>query len=74
MRLTADRLSALRALRAWRRTGRPLPETRCDLPAPDPSPQRRWTTRILPLERIALRSAPSAERPIAIRTCEGFAL
>ena len=66
MRLTADRLSALRALRAWRRTGRPLPETRCDLPAPDPSPQQRWTRRALPLERLALDEPPTGDRPLEI--------
>lgn len=66
VQLTLDRLTALRALRVFRGTRQPLPSSRCDLPAPDPSPQRRWTTRILPLERIALRSAPSAERPIEV--------
>ena len=66
MRLALDGLTALRALRVWRRTGRPLPEARCELPPPDPSPQRRWTTRLLPLERLALREVPTADRPLEV--------
>lgn len=66
MRLTLDRLTALRALRVWRRTGRALPKARIDLPAPDPSPQRRWTARLLPLERMALDVAPTADQPIDV--------
>ena len=66
MLLTLDRLTALRALRVWRRTGRALPDARHDLPSPDPSPQRRWTTRLLPLDRLALREAPTADHPIEV--------
>lgn len=64
MRLTVDRLTALRALRVFRASSGGLPVARCDLPAPDPSPQRRWSARLVPLERLALDQGPTMERPV----------
>lgn len=68
MQLTVDKISALRALRAFRITGAALPTGRCDLPEPSPSPQMRWSLRVLPLERLALDhdQAPSARSPIEV--------
>ena len=64
MLLPLDGPSALRALRVYRRMGHCLPQARIDLPEPDPSPQRRWTERLIPLDLLALPCAPSAERPL----------
>lgn len=64
MILPLDDLDALRALRAYRRANGTVPTARIDLPQPDPSPQRRWTKRVLPLERLALDRAPDADRPL----------
>lgn len=66
MRLAVSGLTALRALRAYRSERRRLPQARLDLPKPDPSPQRRWTARLIPLDRLALDAPPSAERPIDV--------
>lgn len=66
MLLPLDGPSALRALRVYRRTGRALPRARIDLPEPDPSPQRRWTERLVPLDLLALPSAPSEEHPLHV--------
>ena len=66
MILTLDKLSALRALRVYRKTRRPLPESRHDLPSPSPSPRKRWTPGIIPLDRLGLREAPSAEKPLSV--------
>lgn len=64
MLLPLDGPSALRALRVYRRAGRALPRSRIDLPEPDPSPQRRWTAKLIPLDLLALPSAPSADHPL----------
>lgn len=66
MRLCVCKLTALRVLRRLRGSGARLPHARCELPAPDPSPARRWTPRLVPVERLALDAAPSAERPIDV--------
>lgn len=66
MILPLDGLDALRALRAYRRENGTLPAARIELPEPDPAPQRRWTTRVLPLERLALDRPPDKERPLAV--------
>lgn len=66
MRLAVDRLTALRALRAFRAEGRALPAARCDLPAPDPSPRHRWGARALPLDRLALDAPPTGENPVEV--------
>lgn len=66
MILTLAKQSALRALRVFRKTGKPLPQERVDLPAPDPAPRRRWSRDSIPLERLALADPPSAERPIDV--------
>lgn len=66
MRLAVDGITALRALRVHRRYHGRLPSARCDLPSPDPSPQRRWTARLVPLERLALSERPSGDAPIQV--------
>lgn len=66
MRLAVSCLTALRALRAHRSGHRGLPQTRVDLPAPDPSPQQRWTARIIPLDQLALDAPPSDEHPVDV--------
>lgn len=66
MILPLDGSSALRALRVYRRTGQALPQARIDLPVPDPSPQRRWTERLVPLDLLALPCAPSEEHPLHV--------
>ena len=66
MILPLDGPSALRALRVYRRGGQDLPRARIDLPEPDPSPQRRWTEKLVPLDLLALPCAPSAERPLFV--------
>ena len=66
MQLTVDKISALRALRAFRVTGAALPAGRCSLPEPSPSPQKRWSLRVLPLERLALDQPPSAQSPLEV--------
>ena len=66
MILPLDGPSALRALRVYRRGGQDLPRSRIDLPEPDPSPQRRWTEKLVPLDLLALPCAPSAERPLFV--------
>ena len=66
MILPLDGPSALRALRVYRHTGQPLPRARIDLPEPDPSPQRRWTEKLVPLDLLALSCASSAERPLHV--------
>lgn len=66
MRLCVCKLTALRVLRRLRGTGGRLPDARCELPAPDPSPALRWTPRLVPRERLALDDVPNAERPIDV--------
>lgn len=66
MPLTFDRLTALRALRVYRASGRTLPSARCDLASPDPSPRRRWTSGLIPLEPLALEHPPSSSEPIEV--------
>ncbi|MBM6676003.1 hypothetical protein H6A07_04505 [Olsenella uli] len=66
MRLCVCKLTALRALRQLRSSSARLPEARCDLPVPDPSPACRWTSRLVPVERLALDERPSAERRIDV--------
>ena len=66
MRLCVDGLSALRALRVFRREGRTLGTDRMSLPTPDPSPQQRWSARAVPFERLALSAPPSAASPVDV--------
>ena len=66
MLLPLDGPSALRALRVHRRAGRALPRSRIDLPEPDPSPQRRWTEKLVPLDLLALPRVPSADPPLHV--------
>ena len=66
-------LTALRALRVFRQTGRPLPDERIRAPRPDPSPRRRWRAGLLPLDRLALDEPPDAEGPVEVvspRACD----
>lgn len=64
MRLAVNRLSALRVLRRLRRDRALVPQRRCELPAPSPSPRRRWTRGSLPLDLLALDAPPSLARPL----------
>lgn len=66
MRITFDRLSALRALRVFRATGRALPTDRCTMPAPDPSPQRRWSAQVIPRARLGLGKPSEDDAPIDV--------
>ena len=66
MPLTFDRLTALRALRVYRASGRSLTHARRDLPSPDPSPRRRWTSGLIPLGPLALEHPPSSSEPIEV--------
>ena len=66
MRLTVDKLTALRALRVFRAAGGSLPAGRTSLPDPSPSPQRRWSARIIPSERLGLDQPPSGDAPIDV--------
>lgn len=66
MDLTFDRLTALRALRVFRSTREALPMARHDLTSPDPSPRRRWTPGLIPLDRLALDEPPSAANQVEV--------
>lgn len=66
MRLALRGLTALRALREFRRAGGRMPDTRVELPDSDPSPQQRWTPRLIPLERLALDDPPTMDAPIEV--------
>ena len=66
MHLAVNKLSGLRALRRARAAYKALPSERCDLFAPNPDPQVRWTTRLLPLDVLALDAAPDTDHPLAV--------
>lgn len=66
MRITFDLLTALRALRVFRATGRPLPTERTTMPAPDPSPQSRWTARLIPRARLGLGAPDEGDAPLDV--------
>ena len=66
MQLAVDKLSALRALRVFRRERGALPAARESLPAPDPSPQQRWSARVVPTDRLALAAPPSEVAPVDV--------
>ncbi len=66
MHLAVNKLSGLRALRQARATRRALPFERCDLFAPDPSPQVRWTGKLLPLDALGLNAMPNEDHPLAV--------
>lgn len=66
MILTLNKFSALRALRVYRKTRQPFPALRHDLPSPSPYPQKRWTRRCIPLDRLALKEPPSIEKPLEV--------
>lgn len=66
MRLALSGVSALRVMRGIRsREGR-LPARRHELPSPDPSPQRRWSPGLLPLDALFLDEAPRPDRPLHV--------
>ena len=66
MHLAVNKLSGLRALRRARAAHKALPSERCDLFAPNPDPQVRWTTRLLPLDALGLDAAPDTDHPLAV--------
>ena len=53
-------------LRWMRSTGEPLEYEPCGIPLPDPWPQRRWSTRIVPYQQLGRSERPSAQRPIDV--------
>lgn len=66
MHLCVNRLSALALLRWMRSTGEPLEYEPCGIPLPDPWPQLRWSTRIVPYQQLGRSERPSAQRPIDV--------
>ena len=66
MRLAVNKLSGLRALRQARSVQGRLTGERVDLFVPDAAPQVRWTTKLLPLDTLALDAAPDAKRPLRV--------
>lgn len=66
MRIAYNSLTALRVLRSARQERGRVRGTACDLTKPDLSPRTRLTAGILPLERLALDEAPSAQRPVHV--------
>lgn len=66
MLITVSKRSALRALRVFRSSRRRLPRRYHELPEPDPSPQSRWTTGIVPLDALGLSAPPDEGSPIDV--------
>lgn len=66
MRLAVNKLGGLRALRALRRKEGRAGLAHCDLPAPDPSPFKRWTAKRLSVEELGLAKAPTADRKLEV--------
>lgn len=66
MRLSVNKMTGLRLLRAARQAGMSLSARRCDLAAPDASPRRRWSASIVPLRQLALTEPPTAERRLDV--------
>lgn len=81
VRITVNKLSALRVLRSMRALGQPGRQgagrrgqgagplaglPRHDLAAPDPSPRKRWTAGMLPLGELALDERPSSRSKLDV--------
>ena len=66
MHLCVNRLTALALLRWLRSTGEPLDHEPCGVPSPDPWPQLRWSTRIIPYQQLGRSGRPDAQRPIEV--------
>lgn len=66
MLICVNRCSALALLRHVRKTGELAHAEVCGLPEPDPSPQRRWTARLIPHELLGLSDAPSPRRRVCV--------
>lgn len=71
MRLSVNKTSGLRLLRAARRDGVPVSERRCDLASPDPSPNKRWTASIVPVSELALTEPPTSEHRLEVAVPSG---
>ena len=65
MHLTVNKMTALGVLRALRRSRRRL-GNRCELLPPDPSPRKRVSASMLPLETLALEAPPSNRHPLHV--------
>lgn len=66
MHLFVNRLTALRALRLVRASGRAIPAERLDLARSDPSPHRHWSARLVPRERLALDELQGSDGAVSI--------
>lgn len=66
MEICFNKLSGLALLRRARASGAVALAEVCGLPAPDPSPQRRWTKRIIPHDLLGMAEAPSGTNPVYV--------
>ena len=66
MHLCVNSLTALALVRSLRAEGLSMPKESCGIPAPDPWPQRRWTSRLIPYQLVGLLNPPSESRPIYV--------
>lgn len=66
VRIAVNGTTALRIVRAARRSGTLGSMRRVDLPAPDPSPHRRWYAHNLPLARLGLSEPPSTQHKLHV--------
>ena len=66
MRLAVCGLYALRILRDVRRRNPSALERRTAAPVPDPSPRKRWTAGMVPLEALMMSERPSKEHPLDV--------
>lgn len=67
MLIALNKLSALRVLRSLRREGRSLETApRVPLPAPDPSPRKRWTRGLVSLSWLPRDQPPSEHNPLYV--------
>ena len=58
--------SGLALLRHARATGAIAHAEICGLPEPDPSPQRRWTRKVIPHELLGMADPPTSSNPVHI--------
>ncbi len=70
MRLAVCGLTALRVFRDVRRRDPSLLARRTAAPAPDPSPQKRWTPNAVPRDALLLADKPTKDRPIDVAVPE----
>ena len=66
MHLCVNKLSGLALLRHVRITGEYAHARPCGPIEPDPYPQRRWSTRVVPHQLLGLSEPPSTQRPVYV--------